>query len=97
MIDEKIKEAHSAGLRDSVSVNIPNLFDVPNMKNKDAQRKIYACIIENLKSREFDVELELCDSCTIVNVSWLSKEERAEINYELNLIAKHILKNNASE
>jgi hypothetical protein len=90
LIDEKINAAHKAGGCDHIEYTLPIRFDdVPNLENKDSQRKIYAKIIQSLKERGFEVEFTLGDTSARLFVTWLSKAEQDEINYEISLIAKH--------
>ena len=89
MIDEKIRIAHDSGGQDHIEFTLPTIFEVPNLDNKDAQRKIYAKIIQSLKERGFEVEFVMRDASAVFMVTWLSKGEQDEINYEISLIAKH--------
>ena len=91
-IDDKIKVAHEAGTRDPVKVSVPINFNIPYMSNRDSQRKIYYSIIKDLRERKFHVKVDLQENSTIFIVSWLSDEERAEIDYETAVIIEHLKK-----
>lgn len=91
-IDDKIKVAHEAGVRDPVKITVPINFNIPYMSNKDSQRRIYYLLIKDLKERGFHVKVKLEENSTVFIVSWLSEQERDEIEYETAVILEHIEK-----
>lgn len=88
-IDNEIRTAHEQGKNYEVSISVPITFSIPHMQNKDAQRMIYYEIIKSLEEREFIVEIELKKDSTLFYVTWLSSDEKTEIELQNTIIAKH--------
>lgn len=87
-IDDELKVAHEQG-RHEVSAALPIIFSIPYMANKDAQRIIYYKVLTNLKDREFNVSIELKQNSTVFHITWLSSEEKNELDLQNTILAKH--------
>jgi hypothetical protein len=92
-MDNEIKLAHEQGKNYEVSITLPINFSIPYMSNKDAQRIIYYEILKSLSEREFIVEIDLQKNSTIFYITWLSNDEKLEIDLQNNLLAKHTRRN----
>ena len=90
-IDDEIKISYDKDDY-SVNVSVPITFSIPYMSNKNAQRVIYSKILESLISRDFNVKIHLSDDKTIFNITWLSDEEKKDIEYQNILLAKYTIK-----
>jgi hypothetical protein len=88
-MDNEIKIAHEQGKNYEVCVSVPITFSIPHMQNKDAQRMIYYEILKSLMERDFIVEIELNKDSTLFYITWLSSEEKTEIELQNNMLAKH--------
>ncbi len=88
-MDNDIKSAHEQGKNYEVVIRVPITFSIPHMQNKDAQRVIYYEILKSLLDREFIVELELNKDYTIFYITWMSSEEKLEIEMQNNTLAKY--------
>lgn len=90
-IDDEIKSAHE---RDeySVQVSVPIIFSIPNISNKKAQRIIYSALLDSLINRGFITTLDLSNDKTIFSITWISEEEKHEINLQNAILAKYSTK-----
>lgn len=91
MIDEKIILCHDAGQHE-LNVSLPTIFDIPGMSNANAQRRIYSSIILDLKRREFTVKLRMSEDSTECIVTWITAEEKKDVDMQYAIIAAHSLK-----
>ena len=83
--------AHEQG-KHSISTFLPITFSVPYMANKDAQRIVYFKILDSLILREYNVEIELKKDATVYHITWLTRDEKEEIDVQNLLLAKHTKK-----
>lgn len=90
-IDDELKVAHEQG-KHSISTFLPITFSVPYMANKDAQRIVYFKILDSLILREYNVEIELKKDATVYHITWLTRDEKEEIDVQNLLLAKHTKK-----
>lgn len=91
-LDDEIKLAHERGKNELVST-VPTIFPIPYMRNSDAQRFIYSKVLTSLLGRGYFVEIDIKDSAALLEIYWLSEEERNELNEQTMLLAKHTKKN----
>jgi len=87
-IDEKVRAYHNEGIK-VVPITLPTIFSLPNMSNKDAQRCVYYGVLQKLLDKHFNVEIDLKDKETIYTLTWLSDDERAEIDMQNAILAKY--------
>jgi hypothetical protein len=90
-IDEELKKAYDIG-KHKIVVNLPMIFSIPNMPNKDAQRIIYYEILTSLLDRNFLVQTNLSADSTKYEITWLSESEYNELELQNLLLAKHAKK-----
>lgn len=88
-MDTEIKLAHEQGRNYEVTITVPINFSIPYMQNKDAQRIIYYEILKSLLEREFIVEIDLQKNSTVFYITWVSSDEKHEIELQNTLLAKH--------
>ncbi len=86
--DSEIKIAHEQG-KHNVIITVPIMFQIPYMAVRDSQRIIYYKILQSLLSREFDVKISIRDNICLFDVTWISKEEKHEIDLQNALLAKY--------
>jgi hypothetical protein len=87
-LDDELKTSHEQGKHD-VSISLPITFGIPYMSNTDAQRTIYYQILTSLIERNFIPTVKLKKDSTVFYITWLSDEEREEIELQNTLLAKH--------
>lgn len=90
-MDESIKTAHEQGRHD-VQTSLPIQFSVAYMSNKDAQRFIYYRILKSLLEREFMVEIDMNINSTIFYITWISKDEKEDLELQTSVLAQHTRK-----
>lgn len=86
-IDEKIREYSLSG-KYKLSTSIPILFNIDELPNYIAQRKIYSAILKSLKDRNFEVNIDLTADYCQLHIRWASQEEVSNIAAENELIAQ---------
>lgn len=84
-INSEIKAARRDG-NHTIITEIPIVFDIPNMENKDAQRIVYSNTISMLKRKNFNTQINITPDACRVKISWLSAEEDALVKQQLKLI-----------
>lgn len=84
-INTELKQAQRDG-NYHIITEIPFIFDIPNMKNKDAQRIIWTKAIEIIKNKNFDVRIDFDQNKCRLKISWLDQEQRANIDRETHLL-----------
>lgn len=87
-IDDELRLTHEQGQTYAV-VSLPITFAIPYMKNSDAQRIIYYGVLTSLLDREFHPKIIMSSDRTHFCISWLSEEERNEIEDQNALLAKY--------
>lgn len=90
-IDDELKVAHTGGKHYAI-VPVPISFGVPYMTGADSQRCIYFKILDSLIQRGFNVKIKMTKKSTLFIVSWLSDDERKQIQEHNLLLAKHTVK-----
>ena len=90
-MDDELKVAHESG-KYKAHIKVPINFAIPFMTNKAAQRHIYSEILKSLISRGFHPNFETGNTYTVFWVSWLSDEEKKEIDMRNALLAKYTKK-----
>ncbi len=91
----KILDAGKDGLS-SVSVPMPVNFNIPGMSNSTAQTIIYSKLIEELKSRKFNVHIIMERSVVVFHISWIAKKDNAHMQHMREIIAKHTISSKLS-
>jgi hypothetical protein len=87
-ISHELTIAHREGKHDTTT-SMPITFGISNMSNADAQRVIYASVIEELLTKDFRVWIHPAkDNCRL-KITWMSPADEAEMKHQMNLIAKH--------
>jgi hypothetical protein len=88
-IYDKIRDAHDADVMNPVRVRVPINFTVVGMKNVEAQRRIYYLILQDLIQNEFNAKILMGKDGTIFEISWMSDEEKKQVDYEIEVLAQH--------
>ena len=85
-INSEIKLAKDRGEYSAI-VDLPVIFDIPNMQNSIAQVHIWSKTIEILKKKNFRVLVDRSKNqvCRF-KIIWLEKIEEEEIKRKINLI-----------
>ena len=85
-INSEIKLAKDRGEYSTV-VDLPVIFDIPNMQNSIAQVHIWSKTIEILKKKNFRVLVDRSKNqvCRF-KIIWLEKIEEEELKRKINLI-----------
>jgi hypothetical protein len=91
-LDDQLKIAHENG-KHEVIIDLPISFSIPNMKNADAQRKIYYYVLCSLLDRGFEnVKIRLKRDTTLFHIKFMSDEELNEMREQNALLAKYMIK-----
>lgn len=90
-INTEIRQAQSDG-NYYIITEVPIIFDIPNMKNSNAQRIIWARTIDILKNKHFDVKIDFNKDICRLKVSWLDKGQYDDIKRENQLLEDSICK-----
>ncbi len=85
-IQDAILEAKRGKLT-YVNYNIEKNFAVTKMSNRDAQRFVYAALIDQLKMNDFKVRFVINKSVCYFNISWDTEVDKAEIMRQCELIS----------
>lgn len=91
-LDGVIATAHEQRMS-SVTHEMPINFSISNLKLIDAQRIIYALVIEDLEKRGFSVKIRLSAKSTFINISWVSVFDEDEIRRLSDIIKSHLVVN----
>ena len=89
-IDDEIKTAYERD-ESKVNVSVPITFSIPYMSNRNAQRNVYAKVLESLLDRGYIVHIYMVPDQTIFMINWLSEDEEKEIEVRNALLAKHTI------
>lgn len=87
-INEKINIAHRDG-HHYIITELQFIFDIPNMSNADAQRKIWARIINTLEMKKYRVWLKTTDNRCYLKITWFSAEDESETRTECEILESH--------
>ncbi len=70
-----------------IIVELPIIFDIPNMKQKDSQRIVWSQIIEILQKKKYNIKLN--DNATIcrLKISWMDKDYAMNANRESDILS----------
>ena len=77
-IDEEVQTAHREG-KHAILTEMPIVFDIENMSNKDAQRAVWSSILELLVKRHYRVWISHGASFCKIKVTWISTEDELVI------------------
>jgi hypothetical protein len=87
-IDEDVKIAHREG-KHCIITEIPIIFDIPNMNNKDAQRSVWANIIDILKQKNYRVAINHDNSSCRLKITWISNEDELILKSQIQILNEH--------
>lgn len=73
-----------------LSTTLPIQFEVPNIKNRDCQRIVWASIIKILKSKGYRVKIHPQEKKCALQVKWLSREDEQEVAEQMSMLAEHM-------
>jgi hypothetical protein len=90
-INSSLKNARSNG-ESGIIIEIPIIFAISGMNNKDAQRIIWSSVIEILKKKNYNVLINHNKSSCRLKITMLDTEDTKKIQYQLD-----ILKSNAGQ
>ena len=86
--DDELKAAHERGIHE-IKLSAPIMFAVSYMPNATAQRMIYYKALKSLLDRGFLVQLDMQQESTSFEITWVTNEEKADWELEVQLLAKH--------
>lgn len=86
-INDEINIAHRDG-KHYIITDIPIIFDISNMTNKDAQRRVWSNIIEILETKNYRVWINANQNSCKLKITWLSADEESMIKSQTSLLAK---------
>jgi hypothetical protein len=87
-VSHELVIAHREGRHDIIT-SMPITFSISNMSNADAQRVIYASVIEALITKDFRVWINPSkDNCQL-KITWMSPDDEAEMKHQMQIIARH--------
>lgn len=84
-INIELKQAQRDGCFHIIT-EIPFIYDIPNMKNKTAQRIIWSKTIDILKNKNFEVKIDFNQAKCRLKISWLDSEQRSNIEHENGIL-----------
>lgn len=87
-ISQELVIAHREGKHFAIT-SIPITFNIPNMSNKDSQRYIWACVIEELKDKSYRVWISPSKNTCRIKITWMRPDDEIELEYQMKLIVKH--------
>jgi ADP-heptose:LPS heptosyltransferase len=87
-INDELKTAHQEG-KHSLVTELPIIFNITNMSEKSAQREVWCKVIECLKNKNFRVIINPREDTCLLKITWFSKEDEADINHQMHVIAMH--------
>ncbi|MGL5936420.1 MAG: hypothetical protein ACRCZI_12465 [Cetobacterium sp.] len=85
-INRELIEAKKLG-KHSIITEIPYIFDISNMDQKDSQRIIWARTIAILQNKEFTIKINTTQGKCKVKISWLTNIEQSTINQQNSILA----------
>lgn len=84
-INSELKIARTSG-ESTIIIEIPIVFQIPNMNNKDSQRIVWSTVIELLKKKNYNVLINHNkDNCRL-KITILDKEDTLKIKQQLDII-----------
>jgi len=87
-INTELKTARTNG-ESTIVVEIPIVFQIPNMTNKDAQRIIWSSIIDMLKNKNYNVLINHNkDNCRL-KITILDREDTLRIKQQMDILANN--------
>lgn len=87
-INNELKVSQKSGNHYIIS-EIPIIFDIPNMINKDAQRIIWSTLIRILKEKNYTVFINHNKNNCRLKISWLHPEDEKKIQTQLDILAQN--------
>jgi hypothetical protein len=86
-INDEIIDAHRQG-QHIIITELPIIFDIPNMLNKDRQRTVWAKVISILKNKNYRVALNYTNDYCKLKITWMSEQDEIDIKSEIQLLAE---------
>ena len=86
-LSTSIQTAHDNGQYEIIS-ELPITFDIPNMSNASAQRKVWYHVLSTLKLQGYTIALKMSNVQCISKISWVTVEEKTTIDRENQFIAQ---------
>lgn len=75
----------------TINFTLPSNFEIPNMRNKDAQIVIYGSIIEQLRNYGgFKTKLRLVKPNAILEISWKTEQDIQEMEHYKKILCDSI-------
>lgn len=87
-INEEIINTHREG-HYNITSDLPIIFDIPNMTNKDAQYSIWAGVMYNLESKGYFVKINFNIHKCVIKITWLNEKDIQHRQKQLNIIEKN--------
>lgn len=85
-INTDLKIARSNG-ESFIITEMPIVFQIPNMNNKDCQRIVWSTVIELLKKKNYDVLINHNKNNCRLKITMLDKEDNLKIKYQMDILA----------
>jgi len=90
-INDELKIAHQEG-KQYLITELPIIFNITNMTEKNARREVWCKIIECLKQKNYRVLINPRDDTCLLKITWVSLEDEENIIYQKNIIELHTQK-----
>ncbi len=84
-IDDELRVAHREG-KHLIITEIPMMFDISNMSNKDAQRAIWSTTIDVLREKKYRVWINYDDVSCRLKITWISDEDELILNHQNQIL-----------
>jgi hypothetical protein len=85
-INDELRSAHNEG-KHCIIVDMPIMFEIPNMMNKDAQRAVWATTIDILRDKKYRVWINYSDVSCRLKITWISHDDELTIKMQKQTIA----------
>jgi hypothetical protein len=85
-INSELKTARSNG-ENGIITELPIIFQIPGVNNKDSQRIIWSTVIEVLKKKNYNVILNHNKSNCRLKITMLNKEDDLKIKHQMDILA----------
>ena len=69
-----------------IIAELPIIFDIPHVLNRDAQRMVYSKVLDVLKKKNYTTVINYSIDICKIKISWLNPEEERLIQHQLKII-----------
>ena len=89
-IEDEIFKAAEIHQLTSIKIELPTVFTVAGISNKDAQLQIYYSLIESLEESGYETKIEFKNR-VYIHLSWKKKEDNKSKEFMDKFIKKHAI------